>query len=271
MTPPVSTYLDQYGTWAGVWSPVKLTSDSVYSGATMRGRRSTDNAEANFTSAEVTDGTLETWASGGDVFVVTLWDQSGAGRDLTQATTTLQPKIVSSGVLEVEGDQPAMVFNSSTLRNLATSYTVTAQSIWTVVVSPSANLSYARLFTQTDATQDSSTTDHYIPLLRDALNDGFCSYIAVGSRSAVDVSKSTHYSLASIHTGSAVTNYANNNAGAAFSDTINKVFTRISLGAGITNIEYFNGKIQGVIMALSDMASNRAEIETWLNNKFTIY
>ena len=63
----------------------------------VRVRRSSDNAEANFTAAEVTDGTLLAWVGAGNGFVRTWYDQSGADRHLQQATAADQPKLVDGG------------------------------------------------------------------------------------------------------------------------------------------------------------------------------
>lgn len=89
--------------------PRRLT-DS-YSGALMRVRRSSDNVEADigFTAA----GDLDTVAllahtGAGDGFVSKLYDQSGNGRDLAQATAANQPRIVLAGVVDKLNARPAV-------------------------------------------------------------------------------------------------------------------------------------------------------------------
>ena len=82
-----------------------------YAGPVVTVRRSTDNAEADFTASEVSDGTLAAWCGGGDGFVKQWWDQSGNARHASQTTTTYQPKIVSSGVVVLEEGKPAMQFD----------------------------------------------------------------------------------------------------------------------------------------------------------------
>lgn len=64
----------------------------------LRARRASDNVEADFKGFEVSNGVLRAWA-GGNAFVVTLYDLTGNGHDITQATSTNQPTIVMSGVL----------------------------------------------------------------------------------------------------------------------------------------------------------------------------
>lgn len=83
-----------------------------YSGPVVTVRRSTDNAEADFTASEVSDGTLAAWCSGGDGFVKQWWSQTGSNH-ATQTTAGYQPKIVSAGVVILEGGKAAVQFDGS--------------------------------------------------------------------------------------------------------------------------------------------------------------
>lgn len=96
---------------------------SSYAGPVVTVRRSSDSAEADFTAGEVSDGTLAAWVgSGNDGFVKTWHDQSGNNRDASQATSTLQPKIVSGGSLVTKGGKAAMEFDGTDDRLVITSY-----------------------------------------------------------------------------------------------------------------------------------------------------
>jgi hypothetical protein len=79
----------------------------------VRVRRSNDDAEADFTAAEVADGTLTGWTGANDGFVVTWYDQSGNSRNATQATPANQPRIVEGGVLDQNPDSKAGIFSAS--------------------------------------------------------------------------------------------------------------------------------------------------------------
>ena len=50
-----------------------------YAGPVVTVRRSSDDAEEDFTAAEVADGTLAAFCGAGDGFVKQWWDQSGNG------------------------------------------------------------------------------------------------------------------------------------------------------------------------------------------------
>jgi hypothetical protein len=86
------------------WSltrPLKTGVTSLF-----RVRRSTDSEEQDIgVSGGIMDSaSLLSFAGAGDAFVVTVYDHTGNDKHLTQSTSTLQPRIVSSGVLEVGVD-----------------------------------------------------------------------------------------------------------------------------------------------------------------------
>jgi hypothetical protein len=104
----VGLFLDTYTNAAAAYSLQKLKSTTTN---VIKARRSSDDAELNFTAAEITDGTLTTWTGAGDGFVQTIYDQSGEGNNPFQNTANSQPKIVDSGSLILENGKPAMFFD----------------------------------------------------------------------------------------------------------------------------------------------------------------
>ena len=103
---PALPLLDTYTGAAAAYSLRDLSSSTTN---VVRVRRSSDNTEQDFTSTQVTDGTLETFVgAGNDGFVVTWYDQSGNSRNAEQTNTSLQPVIVSSGSLVLLNGMPAI-------------------------------------------------------------------------------------------------------------------------------------------------------------------
>ena len=101
--------LDIYGGATAAYSLRRLRTS--YAGPLARVRRSSDNAEADFTEAEISGGSLVSWVGGGnDGFVRTLYDQSGNARNMNQTTAGRQPKLVSSGAVILEGGKPTLEF-----------------------------------------------------------------------------------------------------------------------------------------------------------------
>lgn len=100
--------LDNFTTALAVATSVeeRLLSSYPASSPLIRVRRSSDNAELNIGSTS--SGALDTaallaFAGVGSAFVVTLYDQSGNGKDATQATAAAQPRVVNAGVLDSDG------------------------------------------------------------------------------------------------------------------------------------------------------------------------
>lgn len=79
-----------------------------YSGALIRLRRSSDNAEADFGCASGGDWLDEVavlaWTGSASAFLVSVYEQSGLGLALTQSTAARQPRLVNAGVIERIGD-----------------------------------------------------------------------------------------------------------------------------------------------------------------------
>lgn len=112
--------LDDYPSAAVLWATT--WERTAYTGAILRARRSSDNAESDFyegatygslnTVAGGSGSDIATWVGANDGFVVTLYDQSGNAINATQSTTTQQPKIVNSGSL-LTATVPYMDFDGS--------------------------------------------------------------------------------------------------------------------------------------------------------------
>jgi len=106
-----------------------------YSGALVLIRRSSDNAEKAFLkdannifslSSEDGSGTsLATWIGSDNGFLKTIYDQSGNGNNATQTNASLQNRIISAGVLELENSKVAANDTVGGNYNIATDVTLT--------------------------------------------------------------------------------------------------------------------------------------------------
>ena len=96
---------------------------SAYAGPLLRVRRSTDNATQDIgtTIAGGLDVTALTSFCGSASCLVTTWyDQSGNGRNASQATASLQPRLVNAGSLEAENGLPSPYFTGAAGATLKT-------------------------------------------------------------------------------------------------------------------------------------------------------
>ncbi len=92
---------------------------STYSGALIRVRRSSDNAEQDIYPSSSNCGMLDTAAlttfvGSNSAFVKTWYDQVGT-RHATQTTAGSQPRIVNAGTIDTKFGQTTIFFNGSTL------------------------------------------------------------------------------------------------------------------------------------------------------------
>lgn len=88
---------------------------SNYSGPLLTVRRSSDNATADISSSSgvVNSTALASFIGSSDAFLVTLYDQSGAGKHVTQATLGKQPRIATGGTLITSGGKLAAAFDGA--------------------------------------------------------------------------------------------------------------------------------------------------------------
>ena len=118
---------NQYPTGAAYAFGLRELPGFGYTGALVRVRRSSDNTESDFFQGSspgdlnTTRGgggtSLASWVGSNDGYVVTWYDQSGNGRNVTQTTTTEQPRIVSSGTIETQNTLPTIRFGYSSGRH----------------------------------------------------------------------------------------------------------------------------------------------------------
>jgi lysophospholipase L1-like esterase len=106
---------------------------TAYTGAALRVRRSSDNTEMDIgfnTAGKLNPTTLSNFCGTGDGFVSTWYDQSGNGLHVTAPSNSLQPKIVSSGIIQQANGFASLRFDGSWLKR-ATGFPSTA---WTKVI-----------------------------------------------------------------------------------------------------------------------------------------
>jgi hypothetical protein len=100
--------------FGGAAAAYSLRDIGAMNGRVVRVRRDSDDAEEDFSANQVASGALEDFVgSGNDGFVAKWYDQSRNGNDVVQGTNGSQPKIVESGSILKEGDNPTIKFDGS--------------------------------------------------------------------------------------------------------------------------------------------------------------
>jgi hypothetical protein len=255
--PLFSGLLDTYS-GAGVACSLRLL-DKDYAGSAVRVRRASDNTEQDIGfdgNGDLDTSALTTFCTGTNGFIRTWYDQSGNANNLTQTTTSIQPKIYdsSTGVL-LENGKPTIEFSSD---NLVFSYTSSASDYTFFFVRDRTTTGGSYLFdSQTGRFVVEGNTDGlffdgawesgHITTLGQLQTSFFLSATAAVYANGA-LSKSTTYSQRAI--GGTTT-----------------------LGSSYlaANSSPFAGNIQEVIIYPSNQISNRAGIETNINDYYSIY
>lgn len=120
----------------GLWD-INVRLLSSYTGDLITVRRSSDNATNSFTYVPAT-GKLDTnaitaWSGSDTVYITTVHDQSGGGRNFSQATEGLQPKLLNAGTFYSINGEPSMQKTATGVRlHAPVTGTITELNIITV-------------------------------------------------------------------------------------------------------------------------------------------
>jgi hypothetical protein len=244
----------------------------------VRVRRSPGNQERDFSPTEVTDGTLTSFiGSGKDGYVVSLYDQSGNGLNITQSSASSQAQIVSNGSVLTLNSVSAIKFDGSndyltrgtslnaihgnnwSFSSVANNeLTNSAGAVWSNRLASGSNKGCLTLCDRTTSARHTnidtgSTSQIYNYLATDNTNSQRLQSFFLDSSDGGEaflngVSQEAFTMTQSLDSG-------------GFFDV-----GRQSLGS-----LYHNGYIQEVIIFASDESSNRTAIESDINTYYSIY
>jgi uncharacterized coiled-coil protein SlyX len=228
--------------------------NASYNGPHMRVRRSTDNAELtiNFNGDALNTAALLAFGGVGDVFVHTIYDDSGNGRNLEQTDPSKQPKIVSNGVVCTNNGKPVMRFSRANQTHLSRSGNVTVGSTLAIV----------------------SCTDSIFPDENGLLSDltGVVAWSGAGAQAAFN----------SYHTTG---HYVNNQATLNFlpAPNLKMIFSEQTAGNTVLNgivvgndrnaaeTRSWEGDVAHIFMFNNNESANRLDIQTSLNADYNCY
>ena len=234
---------------------------SSYSGSAIRVRRSSDNAEQDigFTTGNQLDVlALKTFIGSNSGFIRTWYDQSGNGNNSTQTTTSNQPRIVNSGVIDNLSGVPVLNFNGVNSYLSLTSYPFTGLSNCSInlVCQVTTVATSARYF---DLGSSSTVTFFTAPSngsnILTTINDG----AGVQSVTGTITDTSNHVTTV-IHSGSAITIYRDRTS--VGTGAISKLPSSVSgsnnyIGKSQNGADpYLTGNFQEIIFFQASLSSN---------------
>jgi hypothetical protein len=274
--------LDEYPGAAAAYSLRKLR--TAYTGNAIMVRRSSDGDSLNigFSGNYLDTTAMKTFCGTGatdSCWVRTWFDQSENARNATQTTSANQPRIMTSGLLTYEGNEPTLIFSTSSLvaNGIASAVTATDNPIQVFAVAKAATSGFQTIFslggpnaavfwvTRFNSADFEIVKRDDASALRQNANNTSNSGGLLSVWSTLD----SGTALTSARNGSIVDNGVSFDNGA-------RTFTLATIGVLISNsgstiADYLNGRLSEIIIYPSDQTSNRTDIETNINNFYSIY
>jgi hypothetical protein len=247
---------------------LRLIGDGNYTGSAIRVRRASDNTEQDIgfdANGDLDTSALTTFCTGTNGFIRTWYDQSGNTRNLVQTTTSRQFKIYDSStgylgkLTQIAGTANGLLFSSVTISQPFSVFAVADFGAAT------SNNTQPYLYDGTGASNRAIT---YLNGVSPTNTTGFFSGTEVTATPRLSAGNKV---IAAIHNGASSTLHSNGASvisGNIGSDswTFGTVGNRYILNQqnNITSLTEF-------VVWPSSQASNRAAIETHMNDYWNIY
>lgn len=227
---------------------------TAYSGAAIRVRRSSDNAEQDigFSGGGLDTSALSAFVGANDGFVATWYDQSGNGYDATQATTTAQPRIVGSGTIDTDsGADPAPRFNGAELVRADFNPTTLAQPVWYSFVAERAVGGARYFFDSADGAARNIV-----------FSNGSVEQMFAGTTVATTATQDTNrYLYSALFNGASSKMWRNGSDVSPASSPGTQGMDGITIGARFSSTSHLFGYITEMVLWEADQTANRSTIE----------
>jgi len=273
---PAAPLLDDYPNAEGAYSLRLLR--TAYTGDAIVVRRSSNNdtLAIGFSGGVLDTAALKTFCGTGatDTCFVRRWyDQSGNNKTAVQETNANQPQILTNGVVVRNDGYVAIDFNNTTNVLVIANSTTLSSTFYFMVTKLRASSGFSYIFSNATAL---SNTRHSLAKQQNSGADANKRYIWNGTSVFLDGVNSLNTELASLYYPSTIP-YVElwvNSVSQTFSTTPSVALTatgQINLGVLASNVNFMDGWFNEFIIYNSNQSSNRAAIETNINNFYSIY
>lgn len=261
-----SYLLDTYTNSSIAYSLRQLSSSTTN---VVKVRRDLDNVEQDFTSSEVTDGTLTSFVGAGSGFVSVIYDQSGNNNNGVQTIALSQPKIVDGGSLILDNGKASMLFSGAQSFDFTPFAIDKSDGFYSFHVNTYLGTNNHRIISMGSSNDDFRVGGVMVATRQYGLNGQ--NIITIGSGlngsgiNELNVYKSNSTSNTikrdGVQLGTSV-----NSSTAVFTPTLAKI------GGAVTPLPAnADGRIKEVIIFNSNQSTNEAGIELDINTYYTIY
>jgi hypothetical protein len=263
--------LDSYSGASAAYSLRKLDAD--YAGSAIRVRRASDDAESDigFSGNDLDQSALLSFigeGAGDDGFIVTWYDQSGNGNNITNATEASQPQIMDEGVIYTVNGKPAAFMDVDQL-NPASGLAFNSFTFFTVTQKSSTATTGSILFRDNDDNYaGDDVNDAGNPSM---VNSGAAIATSISNTSASGGENAQHLSYYN-RNSSTLASGGKNGATNTEATVSNRTFTINNFFAYTALTTYsYAGYVQEIILYGSDKTSDRAGIESNINCYYSVY
>lgn len=268
--PATALLLDTYPGATLAYGLRKLSNS--YGGNAIRIRRSSDNTEQNigFSGNDLDTNSLKSFITTSDAYIVTWYDQSGNTNNLTQATSSLQPRIALAGVIERDGGFPAVFTDGSDdyLQSVNNASIGTTSSVFVAANLIRNHSNYSRLLTWFN--------DQYMYVGTNT-SEEIATFYGNGTWGTVTAQTSTTW----LNTRRLVTTindgndnqFVNGSSTSTRSNPMGSVNFTLRFGGFYLSAtdQMWQGYTQEIIIYSGVKTSDRTGIETNINNYYSIY
>ena len=270
---PSAFLLDDYPGAAAAYSLRQLRAGVTN---VVRVRRSSDNAELDFTAAQITDGTLIGWVgAGNNGFVRTWYDQSVNSINAVQGVNADQPAIVLAGTLVLTSGKPSIILNGTNqYMNLPQIDSPSNTSVFCLAkadsfASASINCRWLDIVTATSSLQLASDNKSQLMTMKNTawqsgLNSTTYNEVRTTNR---ELLTALFLSASNALRRNGISQSETLSASVSSAGTIGKIGARADLIA----TTYFNGRFQEIVIYSSDQGANVPFIESNINGHYAIY
>ena len=239
-----------------------------YSGSALRVREDSGNTEADIgfdSNGDLDTAAIATHCGSANGYVVTWYDQSGHGNDLTQSTASDQPEIYNGTSTTTVNSRSAMSFVNDRVLTASAFSTSTTATVFEVFSAPTADTYHFHYRT--------TTGGH--ALLHNNNGRLTATFVGVADyNSANNVIGNDQQALVSAVMISATSLDAYKNGSSVISTTPGTMSApggTFRMGAWTSDGFGLDGELQEWILYDSDESSNRTGIESNINTYFSVY
>ena len=197
-----------------------------------------------------------------DAFVTTWYDQSGNGNNSTQTTAASQPQIVSSGTIYMLNSKPAISGNGLKQLDISTELNIPNDFFIATTLQYDAHTMILGSNTDTINFLFSASLTQYRARIA-----GFTGYFSQNA-----LALNTQYNSNVFKVGNSVDHSRNGELNGVQTGFTGRTFKINTIMNGYISTNYaLSGYAQEIIIWESDQSSNRADIETNINDFYSIY